>query len=90
MYSNQGPAGVATWNWHTLAEVGSAPHRPPAYVLSEGLHRIEVSPRSKNFMFDRLHLYADWVPNPLKFHSPSLKSMGSSNPDDDWVLLIEK
>jgi hypothetical protein len=90
MYSNQGLASVAAWNWHTLAEIGIPPHRPPSYVLSEGVHRIEVSPRSKNFMFDRLHLYADGVPNPLKFHPPSLKGQGSSEPDDDWVLLIEK
>ena len=90
MYSNRGQATVGVWNWHTLAETTAVPHVPPSYVLAEGMHRIEVSPRSKNFMFDRLHLYADWVPKPFKFHGPSPRGQGSSQPSDDWVLLIRK
>jgi hypothetical protein len=55
-YSNKGASTVKQWNWHTVFEVGGS-HLEPKWTLGKGVHSIEFSGRSQNFMIDRFHLH---------------------------------
>lgn len=61
-YSNSGNGSVNQWNWFTKFEIGSS-HQEPDFQLGTGMHTIEFSGRSKNFMIDRFHLTPPFHPN---------------------------
>jgi hypothetical protein len=90
VYSNQGQATVKTWNWHTMFEL-PASKVAASYQLTSGLHTLEISGRSTNFMIDRIHLYDGSVANPTSTSHPESPLGGGSAPtSEDWVLLVKK
>jgi hypothetical protein len=59
--------------------------------LTSGVHTLEISARSANFMIDRIHLYDDGVANPTATTHPESPLGGGPAPtDEDWVVLIKK
>lgn len=58
------------WTWTTQHEFDHHNKPPAEYDLTPGIHRIEFSGRSHDFMIDRLHLYRDSVQNPLTTAHP--------------------
>lgn len=58
------------WTWATQHEFDHDNKPLAEYQLSAGLHRIEFSGRSNDFMMDRFHLYKDGVPNPTSTSHP--------------------
>lgn len=69
------------WTWATQHEFSHDDKPPAEYQLGAGLHRIEFSGRSHDFMIDRLHLYTDAVPNPLTTaHPESPRASSNTRP----------
>ncbi len=58
------------WTWATQHEFDH--HNKPyaEYQLTAGVHRIEFSGRSHDFMMDRFHLYKNSVHNPMSTSHP--------------------
>ena len=86
VYSNNGPSTVKVWNWHTRFDNGSSPHTDVIYSLSAGVHRIQFTGRSKNFMMDRFHLHLPGHPDatnvslaPSPFEQPVAYCQGKVN-----------
>ena len=89
VYSNKGSSTINVWNWESKFDLSPAPHVDANYTLSAGVHILEISARSKNFMIDRMHLFNSSVTNPLNKNlaqSPTGTSGGGTN--EDWVLLV--
>lgn len=66
-FSN-GPGTVATWNWDSRFDIGGQPHAN--WNLSQGVHLLEFSARSRNFMMDRFHLYQQGHPDGNNTQAP--------------------
>ncbi|MEM6675993.1 MAG: DUF5060 domain-containing protein [Planctomycetota bacterium] len=58
------------WTWATNHEFSHSNKPPAEYQLSAGVHRIEFSGRSRDFMIDRFHLYDDGVQSPMSQNHP--------------------
>jgi hypothetical protein len=68
-YSNKGASTVKKWNWHTVLEIGTQ-KTPPKYNFAPGVHRVEFSGRSANFMIDRFHLHVPSHPDATNVNVP--------------------
>jgi hypothetical protein len=51
-----------SWTWATRHELEGGDKPPAAYDLGPGVHRFQVSGRSKGFSLDRIHLVRDGIP----------------------------
>ncbi len=67
-----------TWTWATRHEFDGGDKPPAAYELGPGIHRFQISGRSKGFSLDRIHLAlegaagaedADAPPSPTVFQA---------------------
>lgn len=67
------------WTWHTRHEHNGT-HGDPAYALTPGIHRFEISGRSADFSIDRFHLYLPSVANPLDTSRPPSSTTTGTGP----------
>lgn len=66
------------WTWVTNHELSHTNKPPAEYQLTAGMHRIEFSGRSHDFMVDRFHLYNDDVQNPLSLSHPESQQLSTN------------
>ncbi|WP_419190182.1 DUF5060 domain-containing protein [Saltatorellus ferox] len=66
------------WTWTTQHEFSHTDKPDAEYQLTAGLHRLEFSGRSQDFMLDRIHLFHDGAANPLSLAHPE-SNRGSTN-----------
>jgi hypothetical protein len=79
-YSNSGSGITGQWIWDTEFDVGGT-KLPPDVPLSAGLHVLEFSGRSHNFMIDRFHLALPWHPDAKNKNAPQSSCAGSGAGD---------
>lgn len=75
-YSNSGSGITGQWIWDTEFEVGGT-HLAPDVPLSAGVHVLEFSGRSHNFMMDRFHLALPGHPDAKNKNVPQSSCAGT-------------
>jgi hypothetical protein len=85
-YSNAGGGTIGLWNWATRHEFGNGSQMDAQYVLSEGVHRIEISGRSTNFRMDRFHLYLLGAVGSQNTYMPPSPAVVAPQSDGDVFL----
>lgn len=68
------------WTWATNHEFSGTDKPPAQYVLSAGIHTLEISGRSHGFSIDRFHLYLPSVTNPLDTSRPQSSTTAGTSP----------
>ncbi|MFT7074619.1 MAG: hypothetical protein ACJA0P_000619, partial [Planctomycetota bacterium] len=75
------------WTWTTQHEFSHSNKPEAEYTLAAGLHRIEFSGRSHDFMLDRFHLFNDNASNPYSVSHPE-SQQGNTNDAPVAVAVV--
>jgi hypothetical protein len=70
VFSNEGSATVAKWNWHSIIEETTTIKYDANYDLAAGRHVLEVSGRSNGYSADRVVFYQVDVWHALDLSNP--------------------